>query len=131
MVSTFARLLSGSTRSTQDDLTSRLGALGQDTDTLANSLLAILVGSTVDMSQGMYAWFEVKNFTTDDIIGLVHILNLYVDNKASGPLKSLTAKDKLDPQEQSVVQGFVLEALRTSSPRNVAMCITSHVLCRS
>ena len=37
---------------THDELVARFASLGYDSDTLANSLLAILVGSTVEMSQG-------------------------------------------------------------------------------
>ena len=53
VVSSFARLLGGGPKTDEQDLSSRFAALGYDTDTLANTLLAVLVGCTVELSQGM------------------------------------------------------------------------------
>ena len=52
MVNSFAKLFGGGSNGRQDDMMSRFAALGYDNETLANSILAVLVGSTVDMSQG-------------------------------------------------------------------------------
>jgi linoleate 10R-lipoxygenase len=55
-VSTFAKFLGGSPKAEDQDLSNRFAALGLDSDTLANSLLAVLVACTVEMTQG--GWFR-------------------------------------------------------------------------
>lgn len=52
VVSTFARLLSGGGRTRQDDIMARFAEKGIEGDQLANSVLAVLVGATVEMSEG-------------------------------------------------------------------------------
>ncbi|PSS35388.1 hypothetical protein PHLCEN_2v1661 [Hermanssonia centrifuga] len=91
--SSFARLINGGGRNGHDELVSRFSALGYDNDTLANSILAILIGSTVDMSQA-----------------LVHVVNSYLDSNSL--VKSAISKGKLSAQDQATMQGLVLEALR-------------------
>ena len=53
LISSFAKLLGGSQKS-DDDLSARFVALGYENDTLANSILAVLVGCTVELSQGSF-----------------------------------------------------------------------------
>ncbi|KAJ3551142.1 hypothetical protein NM688_g4896 [Phlebia brevispora] len=93
-----SRMLGG-VPSAQDDLMQRFAALGYDNDTLANSILAVLVGATVEMSEG-----------------LVNAVNFYIDGNASAQLRTCIAKRKFDAQDQAVIQGFALEALRLDPP---------------
>ena len=53
VVDAFARLLDGgSARTAQDELKARFAEKGIEGDELANAVLAVLVGSTVEMSEG-------------------------------------------------------------------------------
>ena len=52
VISSFARLLNGGGRPQEDDLAARFAAAGLEGDTLANSVLAVIVGCTVEMSLG-------------------------------------------------------------------------------
>lgn len=54
VVSSLSKLFSAETKP-QQDYVSRFAALGYDSDTLANSILAVLVSCTVELSQGMIA----------------------------------------------------------------------------
>ncbi len=54
VVSTFARLLGGGARTKQDDIMARFAEKGIEGDELANSVLALLVGATVEMSEGTW-----------------------------------------------------------------------------
>lgn len=54
MVSSLSKLFSTET-TPQQDYVSRFAALGYDSDTLANSVLAVLVSCTVELSQGTIA----------------------------------------------------------------------------
>lgn len=50
VVGTLSRIFTGS--KAPEDYASRFAALGYDDDTLANSILAVMVGATVEFSQG-------------------------------------------------------------------------------
>ena len=52
LVSSFVKLFGGAPKP-QDEWSARFAALGYHDDTLANLLLAVVVGSTVELSQGM------------------------------------------------------------------------------
>lgn len=97
LVTSFSRLLGGGD---PNDLPTRLAALGYDDDTLANSLLAILVGCTVELSQA-----------------LIHVVNFYLDEGRSGQVKinASSMPSRLSEKGQEL-QGVVLEALRLDPP---------------
>ncbi|KAF7796357.1 hypothetical protein EIP86_007534 [Pleurotus ostreatoroseus] len=96
VVDAFARLLGGgSARTAQDELKARFAEKGIEGDELANAVLAVLVGSTVEMSEG-----------------LVNAVNLYLDDAAGQQLRTIGASGNAVGSELSTVQGLVLEALR-------------------
>ncbi|KAI0078682.1 linoleate diol synthase [Panus rudis PR-1116 ss-1] len=82
-------------KSDHDELAARFATLGYDSDTLANSILAILVGATVEMSQA-----------------LVHIVNLYLDDNKPADLQALCQNPRLGAKDEALLQGLILEALR-------------------
>lgn len=49
-------------------------------------------------------------------IALVHAVNFYLDETTSVQIQAITAKGKLDENDQAMMQGFVLEALRIDPP---------------
>lgn len=49
-------------------------------------------------------------------IALVHAVNFYLDATTSVQIQAVTAKSKLDENDQAMMQGFVLEALRIDPP---------------
>ena len=49
LIDTISNIFKG--KSDHDEIVQRINSLGFDSDTLANSILAILVGSTVELSQ--------------------------------------------------------------------------------
>ena len=69
-------------------------ALGYDNDTLANAILAIVVGATVEMSQA-----------------LVHLVNFYLDDNKPTDVQALVKGAQLDAKSEGALQGLVLEAL--------------------
>ncbi|KAI0642463.1 linoleate diol synthase [Trametes meyenii] len=73
----------------------RLHALGYDAETQCNSVFALMVGATVELSQAM-----------------VHVLNFYLDPTKPSDVQTLASKPKRDPKDEAQLQGFVLEALR-------------------
>lgn len=54
VVNSVSKFLHGGNKSMQDELGERFAALGYDNDTLANSILAVLVGASVELSQGEF-----------------------------------------------------------------------------
>ncbi|KAI0704264.1 heme peroxidase [Cytidiella melzeri] len=95
VVTSMSKLLSNSNKSIQEVLASRMSALGYDIDTVANSVLAVLVGASVELSQAM-----------------IHVVNTYLD-VAQTPHVTLQGGDRqLDKLESDTIEGLVLEALR-------------------
>ncbi|EKM53767.1 uncharacterized protein PHACADRAFT_260261 [Phanerochaete carnosa HHB-10118-sp] len=94
----FAKLFGGGQKS-EGDLSARFTSLGYDNDTLANSILAILVGCTVEMSQA-----------------LVHVVNFYLDEGMTGQVKISTTNARPDGKDQETMQGIAVEALRLDPP---------------
>ncbi|KAI0819154.1 linoleate diol synthase [Trametes gibbosa] len=80
---------------TKETFAERLHALGYSADAQANTVLALLVGATVELSQEM-----------------VHALNYYLDPEKAATVRTLGAKPKRDPNDDTLLQGYVLEALR-------------------
>ncbi|KAH8104009.1 linoleate diol synthase [Cristinia sonorae] len=78
-----------------DELVARFAGMGYDDDTLANSLLALLVGSTVEMSQA-----------------LTHLVNFFLDENKPTEVQYLASKRSFGSREESQLQILVLEALR-------------------
>ncbi|OBZ73945.1 Linoleate 10R-lipoxygenase [Grifola frondosa] len=76
-------------------LMDRFHALGYLPETLCNSILAVLVGATVELSQSM-----------------VHVINFYLDDNKPKDVQHLVSKVKLDAKDDALLQGFVNEALR-------------------
>ncbi|KIP10018.1 hypothetical protein PHLGIDRAFT_101881 [Phlebiopsis gigantea 11061_1 CR5-6] len=99
VVSSFAKLFSGEPTHSAHDYHERLAALGYDADTLANSVLAVLVAS-VELSQA-----------------LVHAVNFYLDENPSAQIQAAAGtRGTLAPKDSAVLQSFVLEALRLDPP---------------
>ncbi|PCH36246.1 linoleate diol synthase [Wolfiporia cocos MD-104 SS10] len=94
-VETLTGLFTGRERSSHDVLSERLVQLGYPADTLANMLLAVLVGATVEMSQA-----------------IINVVNFYLDVREQTGVEQLATKTKLSTQEDGELQGYVLEALR-------------------
>ncbi|KAI8996529.1 linoleate diol synthase [Trametes punicea] len=82
-------------KSSKSVFTERLQALGYDAETQCNSVLALLVGATVELSQAM-----------------VHVLNFYLDPTKPSDVQTLAMKPNRVPKDEAQLQGFVLEALR-------------------
>ncbi|KAI0630845.1 linoleate diol synthase [Trametes polyzona] len=82
-------------KTTKESFVERVNALGYSADVQAKSVLSLLVGATVELSQEM-----------------VHVLNYYLDPSKPADVKSLVAKPKRDPADDVALQGYVLEALR-------------------
>ncbi|KAI0343269.1 linoleate diol synthase [Trametopsis cervina] len=95
VVQSVSRFLGHSNKTIQEDLSARFSELGYDTDTLANSVLAVLVGASVELSQAT-----------------VNVVNKYLDDKYTAHMRPLSGDRSLDSQEQNVIEGLVLEALR-------------------
>ncbi|KAH9932667.1 linoleate diol synthase [Amylocystis lapponica] len=82
-------------KSGRDELMGRLDALGYAPETLCNSVLAVLVGGTVEMSQAC-----------------INVVNFYLDEKKPADVQALI---KMDSGERLMLQGVVNEALRPSA----------------
>ncbi|GJE90952.1 linoleate diol synthase and cytochrome P450 domain-containing protein [Phanerochaete sordida] len=96
LVSAFASLFVGQ----KDDWHARFAALGYDDDTLANSILAVLVGCSVELSQA-----------------LIHTVNFYLDENTTGQVKINGVSGSSKPNEKAQeLQGIALEALRLDPP---------------
>ncbi|KAH9857342.1 linoleate diol synthase [Lenzites betulinus] len=91
---TVSQIFSRNSRA-KESFVERLHALGYGADAQANAVLALLVGATVELSQEM-----------------VHVLNYYLDPEKPADVQTLVAKAKRDPQDEALLQGYVLEALR-------------------
>ncbi|KAI0766618.1 linoleate diol synthase [Trametes elegans] len=85
----------GPSKSGGDAFVERVQALGYDAETLCNSVLALMVGATVELSQAM-----------------VNVLSFYLDPTKPADVRALAARPKRDPKDDAQLQGFVLEALR-------------------
>ncbi|KAI0091665.1 linoleate diol synthase [Irpex rosettiformis] len=93
--SIFSKLFHGSGQSFQEDFASRLHELGYDNDTLANSVLALVVGASAELAQAT-----------------VHVVNTFLSDGLAAHVAPLSGDRILNKQEQGVVEGLVLEALR-------------------
>ncbi|KAI0792157.1 linoleate diol synthase [Abortiporus biennis] len=83
------------TKSERDQLMDRLSELAYDQNTLANCMLALMVGSTVEMSQS-----------------LTHLVNFFLDDAKPTDVKTFALQDHLDTKQEQVLQSLVMEALR-------------------
>ncbi|OJT01856.1 Linoleate 10R-lipoxygenase [Trametes pubescens] len=92
---TVSHIFTRQPKSSHDTFAERLHALGYDSETQANAVLALLVGATVELSQEM-----------------VHVLNYYLDPLKPADVQALVSKPKRDPRDDALLQGYVLEALR-------------------
>ncbi|KZT10132.1 linoleate diol synthase [Laetiporus sulphureus 93-53] len=99
VVESIAEIFLGREKSDKDELIESLTQLGFPTDTLANSILAVLVGATVEMSQS-----------------IIHVVNFYLDENKPRDVQSLAAKIKLSPKDENALGGYVREALRLDPP---------------
>ncbi|GJE95217.1 linoleate dioxygenase-like and cytochrome P450 domain-containing protein [Phanerochaete sordida] len=93
LVSAFAGLFI----SPKNDWRARFALLGYDDNTLANAILAILVGCSVELSQA-----------------LIHVVNFHLDHAPSGTNSISSATMQGETADE--LQGFVLEALRLDPP---------------
>ncbi|CCL98613.1 uncharacterized protein FIBRA_00615 [Fibroporia radiculosa] len=98
-VESITEIFLGSKKTERAELLERLQSLGYDRDTQANSVLAVLIGSTVEMSQA-----------------IVNVVNFYLDENKPKDVQFLVSKAKLDAKDESMLQGFVREALRLDPP---------------
>jgi len=98
------------------EILKRLTALGYSHDQLANSILAILVGSTVELSIGM-CWMsrlhEVlsNSFLNFKLPALTNTVNLLLGCEKDAHIRTLFG----DSKKASELEGFVYESLRMSS----------------
>ncbi|EMD39204.1 hypothetical protein CERSUDRAFT_112882 [Gelatoporia subvermispora B] len=90
-----AQWFSGTQTSARHELAEHLWNFSHDSDTVCNMVLALLVGSTVEMSQA-----------------LVNIVNFYIDPAKPKDVNVLASKTGFSKEDESTLQGFVLEALR-------------------
>ncbi|KAI9064021.1 linoleate diol synthase [Trametes sanguinea] len=89
------QMFSRQVKSNRSVFAERLQALGYDADTQCNSVLALLVGATVELSQSM-----------------VNVLNFYLDPTQPADVQKLALRPKRDAEDETQLQGYVLEALR-------------------
>lgn len=82
-------------RTDHDELVERFSRLGYDTNTLANSVLAVMVGSTVELSQA-----------------LVHLVNFFLDDSKPTDVQTICTDVRFDSKSEEALQNLVLEALR-------------------
>ncbi|KAI0369199.1 linoleate diol synthase [Pilatotrama ljubarskyi] len=92
---TVSQMFSRQAKSSRDTFAERMSTLGYDAETQANSVLALLVGSTVELSQAM-----------------VNVLNFHMDPSKPSDLQTLASKPKRDPRDDAQLQGLIFEALR-------------------
>ncbi|THH32027.1 hypothetical protein EUX98_g2160 [Antrodiella citrinella] len=83
------------TPTNHDELVARFASLGYDSDSVANSMLAILVGSTVELSQA-----------------LTHLVDFFLDENKPTDVQVLCTKTSFGSKDESQLQGLVMEALR-------------------
>ncbi|OCH96232.1 linoleate diol synthase [Obba rivulosa] len=95
MLESIAQWFSGTQSSTRYEFAERLSAFSRDADAVCNMVLALLVGSTVEMSQA-----------------LVHVVNFYLDSAKPRDVNVLASKSEPDADDEALMEGFVLEALR-------------------
>ncbi|KAI0923759.1 hypothetical protein AcV5_009223 [Taiwanofungus camphoratus] len=95
IVETISEIFLGHKKNDRTEFMERLHALGYSSDTLCNSILAFLVGSTVEMSQAF-----------------INVINFYLDENKPRDVQALVSKAKLDTKDEVLLQGFVNEALR-------------------
>ncbi|PIL25197.1 cytochrome P450 [Ganoderma sinense ZZ0214-1] len=86
----------GKSKGESDSFAQRLRGLGHDIETQTNLVLALLVGTTVELSQAA-----------------VNVVNYYLDPNRPTDVQTLVSKSaSLNPKDEATLQGFVLEALR-------------------
>lgn len=92
----FHSVFGKSVNSESDSFAQRLRALGHDIETQTNLVLALLVGTTVELSQAS-----------------VNVVNYYLDPEKPTDVQTLVSKSaSLNLKDEATLQGFVLEALR-------------------
>lgn len=78
-------------------------------------MLALLVGATVELSQGASPCSICAQSAFsygDGYSEMVHVLNYYLDPLKPADVQALVSKPKRDPRDDALLQGYVLEALR-------------------
>ncbi|OSX64325.1 hypothetical protein POSPLADRAFT_1054938 [Postia placenta MAD-698-R-SB12] len=98
-VETIAEMFLGQKKSDFDELRERLAVLGYSSNTLANTILAVLVGATVELSQAN-----------------INVINFYLDENKPTDVQVLASKPSFDAKDEALLQGFVNEALRFDPP---------------
>ncbi|KAK7686255.1 hypothetical protein QCA50_010475 [Cerrena zonata] len=92
-IDTISSLFKG--KSDHDEIVQRFNSIGYDIDTLANSILSILVASTVELSQS-----------------LIHLTNFFIDENKPRDVQTLASKGRLNSKDEAAMQSLILEALR-------------------
>jgi linoleate 10R-lipoxygenase len=95
LVDTISQLFAKARTTDRDELVKRLQALGHSSDEVANSILAIMVGFTVELS-----------------IALTNTVNTYLGTPGAAERHTLAVKS----EPSSHLEGFVREALRLDPP---------------
>ena len=101
-------------KSERTSFTERLRGLGYDTDTQTNVVLALLVGSTVELSQGTHIHFDSGYVQWPmGLAAAVNVVNFYLDPRKPSDVQTLVSKSPaLSAKDEATLQGFVLEACR-------------------
>jgi hypothetical protein len=93
IVGTLSNFLTSASKSGRQELVERLQQSGAPTDQLGNSILAVMVGASVELTEA-----------------LTHMVNLLLEDANIGKALAAGAKD------DSVLQGYVSEVLRINPP---------------
>lgn len=113
-----------------DELQDRFHALGYEADTLANSILAIVVGATVELSQCKLnsSYYEKEShWLYLALLAFVHLVNFFLDENKPTDVQTLSKNARFDTKTESALQSLVLEALRESLESVIRHHLTSNI----
>ena len=98
-----------------NEIVKRLFEFGYSTEQVVNSILAFLVGATVEMSLGMSLLFPPTKKNLDlTAVALTNVVNQLLDSEKTSAFIIQAAKI-VDSKDLSSLTDYVLEALRTCS----------------
>jgi len=111
LVDAVSQLFSKSKMTERHELVKRLGDLGHSTDEVANSILAIMVGFTVELSLCAFCAISLGSFLTDELAALTNAVNLYLGSSHDADVRAIAAK-----ASRSQLDAYAHEALRVDPP---------------
>ena len=106
----------------QNEVVNRINEISRSTDQQTNTLLALMIGATAELSLGSYLYQSIPYSSNAHNSALTNVLNLYLDNQYSTAIAALaTSSDAKDN-----LHGYVREALSKSDPNLlIVMKVTS------